>query len=139
MFRNHDLNFSFCCWFQQQMISKLWRRRCSILISDTLSDVYELLTFFFCKKRIWYWNKNGRRSKKNINFFLVFNFFNNLPHINHRAKDSLFIAFILEQIFVYDIWNIYLKLSLFLWKWWFVQDKWVSFITLYLLAQKHWK
>ena len=48
--------------------------------------------------------------QKSINFFLVFNFFNNLLHINHRAKDSLFIAFILEQIFVYDIWNIYLAI-----------------------------
>ena len=96
------LELIFLLRFQQRSVHKIPPRRCSILISNVLWNAYELLTFFYARKDFDIETKMGGEAK-NINFFLVFNFFNNLLHINHRAKDSLFIAFILEQIFVYDI------------------------------------
>ena len=71
-------------------------------ISTKMNVEDELFAILAARKNLILKQKWEERNK-NINFFLVFNFFNSLLSLLVCAKGSLFIAFILEQIFVYDI------------------------------------
>ena len=96
------LELIFLFGFQQQAFTKYHQEDVLFWYQMYLGMLMSYWLFSRQEKNLILKQKWEER-QKSINFFLVFNFFNNLLHINHRAKDSLFIAFILEQIFVYDI------------------------------------